>query len=286
MPDQIVAEPNSTAVRTALWRALHVQADAAPPVFDDEIGLALADPGSDWRQRPDMEVDDNPFARAACITRARFAEELVAEQSGRGVRQYVILGAGLDTFAQRRPELAATLQIFEVDQPGPQLWKRRRLLELGFGIPDWLHLVPVDFESGESWWEQLQTAGLDATEPAVVASLGVSMYLSKEAITATLRQAATALAPGSTFVTTFQLPLELIEPGPRELRAAVEKAARASGTPFTSFFAPDEMLALAREVGFRTAEHVTAPELAARYFGGRADGLRPSNAEELLVATT
>jgi methyltransferase (TIGR00027 family) len=232
-----------------------------------------------------MDLDDNPFARAAVITRARFAEDLVAEQSGRGLRQYVILGAGLDTFAQRRPDLASALHVFEVDQPGAQLWKRQRLVELGFGIPDWLHFVPVDFESGGSWWDELATAGLDASVPTVVASLGVSMYLSQEATKATLRQAA-ALAPGSTLVTTFQLPLELIEPGARELRAAVEKAARASGTPFTSFFAPEEILALAVEAGFRTAEHITATDLAARYFSNRADNLRPSNAEELMVATT
>ncbi|TXC99753.1 class I SAM-dependent methyltransferase [Streptomyces sp. ISID311] len=285
MPEQITAEPSSTAVRTALWRALHVQHDAPPAVFDDELGLRLADPGGDWRRRPDMDPDDNPFARAAVITRARFAEDLVAEQLGRGVGQYVILGAGLDTFAQRRTELTSSLRIFEVDPPGAQLWKRRRLAELGFATPTGLHFVPYDFASGGSWWEALAAAGFDAEQPAVVASLGVSTYLSREAIVAMLRQG-TALAPGSTLATTFQLPLAMVEPGPRELRARVEEAARAFGTPFTGFFAPEEMLALAREAGFRTADHIPATALTARYFADRADGLRPSNAEELLVVTT
>ncbi|NLU73950.1 class I SAM-dependent methyltransferase [Streptomyces sp. HNM0575] len=285
VPDQICAEPSSTAVRTALWRALHVQHDDSPPVLDDETGLRLAGPGEEWRRRPDMEPDDNPFARAAVITRCRFAEDLVVEEVRRGVRQYVVLGAGLDTFAQRRTDLAPALSIFEVDPPGPQLWKRRRLVELGFGIPPWLHFVPFDFESGGSWWDELVAGGFDPDRPAVVASLGVSTYLSKEAIVGMLRQG-TALAPGSTLVTTFQLPLEMIEPGPRELRARVEKAARASGTPFTSFFAPEEIVALARDAGFRTSEHVPAADLTERYFAGRADGLRPSNAEELLVVTT
>src|SRR5205823_14012351 len=106
----------------------------------------------------------------------------VMEQAGRGVSQYVILGAGLDTFAQRRPEIASRLRVFEVDQPGAQAWKRQRLIELGYGIPGygipaWLRLVPVDFEAGEAWWQRLAAAGFDTGQPTVVASTGVSMYL-------------------------------------------------------------------------------------------------------------
>ncbi|MEO6090947.1 MAG: class I SAM-dependent methyltransferase [Umezawaea sp.] len=285
MTEQIVAKPSSTAERTALWRALHVEHDDPPAVLDDEVGLRLADPADDWRQRPEMDPDDNPFARAAVITRSRFAEDLVEEQAGLGVGQYVILGAGLDTFAQRRPDVAAKMRVFEVDSPGPQLWKRRRLDDLGFGVPDRLTFVPFDFESGGSWWDELLKAGFDAGRPAVVASVGLSTYLSRKAILAMVRQA-TALAPRSTFAMTFQLPLDMVEPGPRELRAAVEEAARASGTPFTSFFTPAEIVEVARDAGFRAVEHVSAAQLTARYFAGRADGLRPSNAEELLVATT
>src|SRR5207244_7271371 len=98
---------------------------------------------------------------------------------------------------QRRPEIAAGLRVFEVDQPGPQAWKRQRLNELGFGVPPWLRLVPVDFEAGWSWWERLVAAGFDPHRPAVVASTGVSGYLTRDAITATLRQAA-SLTHGST----------------------------------------------------------------------------------------
>jgi methyltransferase (TIGR00027 family) len=224
--------------------------------------------------------------RAYIVARARFIEDLVTEQAGYGVSQYVILGAGLDTFAQRRPEIASGLRIFEVDQPGPQAWKRQRLIELGFGIPEWLRLVPVDFEADASWWERLAAAGFDASRPAVVASAGVSMYLTKDAIAATLRQIA-ALAPGSTLAMTFLLPLELADPEVRPGLQLAEKGARASGTPFISFFTPTEMLTLAREAGFRKARHVSAADLAQRYFAGRTDGLRPpDNSEELLVATT
>jgi methyltransferase (TIGR00027 family) len=195
------------------------------------------------------------------------------------------LGAGLDTFAQRRPEIASRLTIFEVDQPATQAWKRQRLTELGFGIPEWLKFVPVDFEAGQTWWQGLTAAGFDITKPVVVTSTGVSMYLTKDAIVAMLRQTA-SLAPGSVFVMTFLLPLELADP---EVRPGLERAAhgaKASGTPFISFFTPAEMLALAREAGFGDVRHVSAAELAQRYFAGRTDGLRPpNNAEELLVAT-
>lgn len=286
MPDKQAEAVDSTAARVALWRALHVQADAPPHVLDDEIGLRLVAPDENWRQRPDMNPDFTRPFRASIVARARFIEDLLAEQAGRGVGQYVILGAGLDTFAQRRPELASQLRIFEVDPPGPQAWKRRRLLELGYGIPEGLRFVPVDFEAGDSWWEQLVAAGFDAGQPAVVASTGVSMYLTRDAIRATLRQVA-ALAPGSTFAMTFLLPLELADPEVRPGLEMAEKGARASGTPFLSFFTPEAMLALAREAGFREARHVSAAMLAKRYFANRTDGLRPpNNAEELLIATT
>jgi methyltransferase (TIGR00027 family) len=219
------------------------------------------------------------------VARARFVEDLVTEQAGHGVGQYVILGAGLDIFAQRRPEIASRLRVFEVDRPGPQAWKRQRLTDLGYGVPGWLRLVPVDFEAGASWWERLLAAGFDAGQPAIVASAGVTMYLTKDANAATLRQLA-SLAPGSTVAVTFQPPLELLEEDERHGRQVVEKGARAAGTPFISFYAPSDMLALARDAGFAHARHVSAAMLNQRYFAGRTDGLRTTNGEEFLVATT
>ena len=285
MNDKQKVGPENTAERVALWRALHLEIDAPPHVLEDRVGLQLLAPDDSWRTRPDMSPFTAPF-RASILARARFIEDLVTEQAARGVTQYVILGAGLDTFAQRRPELASKLTVFEIDQPGPQLWKRQRLLQLGFGIPPFLRLVPVDFEAGDGWWEKLSAAGFDATRPAVVVSTGVSMYLTREAISQTLRQVAT-LAAGSTFAMTFMLPIEMAEP---EFRVGIERAAagaKANGTPFISFFRPQEMLALARECGFSQVQHVSAASLAERYFSARTDGLRPpSNSEELLVATT
>src|ERR1700761_3437142 len=160
--------PDQTAVRTALWRAMHVEVDAPPHVLEDDIGLRLADPPDGWRARPDMDPGVTSGFRASMVVRARFIEDLVAERAASGTSQYVLLGAGLDTFAQRHPGLAARLRVFEVDQPGTQAWKRRRLAALGYGIPDWLRLVPVDFEAGASWRAAVTRAGFDPARPALV----------------------------------------------------------------------------------------------------------------------
>ena len=284
MNDPQTASPDSTAARVALWRALHVHSDAPPHVLEDEVGLKLLAPEPGWQQRGDMDPQFTRPFRASIVARARFIEDLVIEQAGRGLSQYVILGAGLDSFAQRRPDVASRMTVFEVDQPSPQAWKRQRLEALGFGIPQWLRFVPVDFEARQSWQDALVAAGFDASRPAIVVSTGVSMYLTKEANAATLRQVA-SLAPGSMLAMTFLLPLEMADPDVRPGLEMAEKGARASGTPFISFFTPPEMLALARENGFRDAQHISADMLTERYFAGRPDGLRPPrNAEELLLA--
>jgi methyltransferase (TIGR00027 family) len=284
MADEQTEAPDSTAVRTALWRAMHVRVDPPPHVVEDEIGLQLAAPGDDWRDRPDMDPRATSGFRAAIVARARFIEDLIAERTDHGVTQYVVLGAGLDTFAQRKPEIASRLRIFEVDRPGPQAWKRHRLVELGYGIPEWLHLVPVDFEASTPWWEQLAATGFDPGQPAVIVSTGVTMYLTRDATVATLHQVA-ALAPGSTLAMTFLLPTQLLDDADRPGLQASEDGARASGTPFISFYTPEEMLALAREAGFKDTRHVSGALLAERYFADRADGLRPSSGEDLLLAS-
>ncbi|NGO70220.1 class I SAM-dependent methyltransferase [Streptomyces boncukensis] len=278
------AEADSTAVRVALWRALHTRADPPPHILDDDLGLRIAAPDGDWRARPDMDAEGTRGLRAAIVARARFVEDLVLQQAERGVGQYVILGAGLDTFAQRRPDAAARLRVFEVDQPGPQAFKRRRLEELSLGVPEWLRFVPVDFEAGDSWWARLAAAGFDPARPAVVVSTGVTMYLTRDAVAATLRRIA-GLAPGTTCAMTFLLPRDHVAPDERELHRRSEEGARASGTPFRSYFTPRQMAELAEAAGFAEVRHVPAQTLAERYFSGREDGLRPATAERLLVAT-
>jgi methyltransferase (TIGR00027 family) len=285
MPDKKNSVPDSTAVRVALWRALHLEVDAPPHVIKDEVGLKLAAPEEGWRKRPDMDPQRTSLIRASIVARARFLEDLVAEQAGRGVRQYVILGAGLDTFSQRRPEIASRLRVFEIDQPATQAWKRKRLAELGFDPPEWLKFVSVDFEAGDSWPEKLKAAGFDAKQPAVVACTGVSMYLTGDANAALLKQMA-SLAEGSTLAMTFLRPMDLVEPEERPMFEMAIKGARMSGTPFLSFFAPEEIMELARGAGFREVRHISASDFNRRYFAGRPDGLRTSSGEEMLVAMT
>lgn len=274
--------PEHTAVRVALWRALHVQIDSPPHVFTDEIGLKLIGQ-EDWRERPDMNAEFSKQMRASIVGRARFIEDLIDEKFKQGVTQYIILGAGLDTFAQRRPEIASRMHIFEVDRPGPQAWKQNRLTEIGYHLPEWLHFVPVDFEGGQSWWEQLLSAGFDLSQPAVVVSTGVSMYLSLEANMTTLRQVA-MLAPGSTLVMTFMLATELLEPKERAILEFVMKRAQEAGTPFMSLFIPSDLLTLAKDAGFKHTQYVSANHLYQLYFAQRSDGLNAGHAEAFLVA--
>jgi methyltransferase (TIGR00027 family) len=148
-----------------------------------------------------MRPEWNSGFRASIIARARFVEDLVEQQTARGVRQYIILGAGLDTFAQRQRVIASRMRVFEIDRPG-QEWKRRRLIELGFGITDWLRFVSVDFGAGATWFDQLKSAGFDPKQPVIFASTGVSIYLTRDAIAASLRQIA-ALPSGSTLAMTY-----------------------------------------------------------------------------------
>lgn len=274
--------PDSTAVRVALWRALHVELDTAPHVLNDTIGLQLADPDPDWRSRGDMHPDGTRAFRASIVARARYLDDLVAEHAAAGVGQYVILGAGLDTFAQRHAEVG--VRIFEVDQPGTQEWKRRRLTEIGYPPGENLQFVPVDFERGEAFPDALRANGFDAGRVAVVSSTGVSMYLTKEATEGTLRQVA-AWAGGSVLAMTFMLPLDLVDVAERPMQESVEAAAAGSGTPFISHYSPEQMSEMCREAGFSSVQHVSPDDLTARYFAGRTDGLRPPSAEHLIVAT-
>jgi O-methyltransferase involved in polyketide biosynthesis len=137
----------------------------------------------------------------------------------------------------------------------------------------------------DAWWRRLIEAGFDPTRPALVASAGVSMYLTREANIATLRQLS-LLAAGSTSVTTFLLPLELVDADEQRLRRFAEEGARRSGTPFLSFFRPEELVELAEDAGFAAVRHISSAELTTRYFADRTDGLRPAESEQIVIATT
>ncbi|MBS1653863.1 MAG: class I SAM-dependent methyltransferase, partial [Bacteroidetes bacterium] len=255
-----------------------------PHILEDKTGLALIAPGNDWQQRPDMHPQFTKRLRASVVARSRFIEDLVIEQGKKGIGQYVILGAGLDSFAQRQQSIASRLQVYEIDQTATQLWKQQRLNELGYGVPEWLHFVSVNFETS-SWWDELVRSGFNKEQPAVVACTGVSLYLTKAAIISTLKQVS-SLASGSTLAMTFYLPMELLDEEDQPLQQIAEKGARAAGTPFLSFFTPSEIIALAKQAGFKEIKTISTKDMEQLYFRNRTDDFLPASGEIFLVAST
>src|SRR5690606_36766 len=149
----------------ALWRALHVQTDAKPHILEDEIGFKLIAPDDDWQERPDMKYTKR--LRASIVARSRFIEDIAKGEIEKGVYQYVLLGTGLDSIAQRNTAISSYVDIYEIDQPDTLIWKEERLIENGYKIPAHLHFVPVDFETS-SWWTELFNKGFDINQKAIV----------------------------------------------------------------------------------------------------------------------
>lgn len=273
-------QPDNTALRTALWRALHVIADDKPHIIEDKIGFDLIKPDKDWQERPDMKYTKR--LRASVVARARFIEDLAREQIKKGAEQYVLLGSGLDTFAQRNPEIGSQIDIYEIDQAGTLAWKEEKLIENGYEIPKNLHFVPVDFEVS-SWWEELLTTGFDIRKKTFVSCTGVTLYLTKEAIVEMLKKM-TLLALGSTVAIAFYLPLELLDEEDQPMQEIANKGAEASGTPFISFFPVEEIVKLAGGLGFKEIRTISTKDMTEMYFKNRADKLTPASGEFFLVA--
>ncbi|MBV8328591.1 SAM-dependent methyltransferase [Chryseobacterium sp.] len=280
MENQSLPQPDNTAIRTALWRALHIQADALPHILEDETGLQLINPQEGWQERPDMKYTKR--LRASIVGRSRFIEDTIIRENKKGTQQYIILGAGLDTFAQRRHDTTPQLQIFEIDQPETLVWKQKRLSEIGWNLPENLHFVPVDFEVS-SWWNEVLKAGFDNSRPAVIACTGVTLYLTREAIISTL-QHIVGLAPGSKLAIAFYLPIQLLDEEDQPMQEIAEKGALGAGTPFISFFTPQEVLEIAQDIGFKNAEIISTPDIKHLYFSHRTDGLEPASGEFFLLA--
>lgn len=272
--------PDNTAVRTALWRALHVLTDNKPYVIEDKIGYDLIKPEKNWQERPDMKYTKR--LRASIVARARFVEDVAKEQIEKGVRQYVLLGAGLDSFAQRNTEINSQVDIYEIDQPNTLAWKKEKLINNGYKILDNLHFVPVNFETS-SWWTELLNKGFDITQKAFVSCTGVTLYLTKEAIIDTLKKMI-LLASGSSIAIAFYLPLEQLDEEDKTLIEMSIKGAAASGTPFVSFFPVEEIVKLAEEIGFKEIKTISTKDMTEKYFKDRADQLVPASGEFFLVA--
>ena len=257
-------------MRVAIRRAAHQLVDR-PPVLNDPIAVRLV--GSDYPR--DLERASHTVARdfrAYLAARSRFAEDHLAEAAAAGVRQYVVLGAGLDTFAYRNP--FPELRVLEADFPATQDWKREMLRAADIEVPPSLTFVPLDFEH-KTLVESLSEGGFDAAAPAFFSWLGVVPYLTLQAFRSTLG-AVGALPPGTGLAFDYSVPPDTLTPERRAIFDRLAERVAMAGEPFQLFFTPDQMEAELRAAGFRRIEQVDHEGINSRYFRDRADGLRLS----------
>jgi len=263
--------PSRTAQGVAIRRAAHQLLDH-PRVFEDPLALAILGEETTRLLKADpSRFESSPRLRAFVAARSRFAEEQVAAAFQRGVRQLVLLGAGLDTFAYRNPFASAGLRVFEVDHPATQSWKRELLAEAGIAAPSSLSFVALDFEKG-SLAEALGQAGFRADQQAFLSWLGVVPYLTQEAAKSTLAWIG-GLPAGSGVVFDYAVSPASLGPLQRAAFDALASRVARAGEPFRLFFEPAELAAILRALGFRDIEDLDSAEIDRRYFGGRVDGL-------------
>jgi len=280
-------QASQTAALTATLRAAHQLIDGAPKVLTDPLAVGLVDdatPGRIELRRAAFDAPTLRILRSAVVLRSRFTEDELALAVERGIRQYIILGAGLDTFPYRQPPFARQLQIFEVDHPATQAWKRERLTAAGITVPANLHWAPIHFERA-TLAEGLLTAGLDRERPAFFSWLGVTQYLTLPAIDATLRVVTSLPAP-TTIVLSFMLPDEDLAGEELEAARSVAQTAAATGEPWRTRFRPQELCTRLAGLGFSSVFHLTPGEANVRYFTERQDRLRAPDAAQLVSATT
>ena len=256
-----------TALRVAALRAAHQILDR-PPVFEDPLALAIV--GAETAAKAASEAS-SPSLRAFIAARSRFAEDELARAVGRGIRQYVVLGAGLDTFTYRNPHAALGLRVFEVDRPAPQEGKRARLRAAGIEIPAQTVFLAVDFER-HSLADALPPVGFRAGEPAFFSWLGVVPYLTETAFLATMTYIA-GLPPASGVVFDYVVTRHALSPWEQVALDALASRVAAAGEPFQLFFDPAVLAAQVRQLGFPHLEDLDAAEINSRYFRARADGL-------------
>jgi methyltransferase (TIGR00027 family) len=259
--------PSRTAIAVAISRAAHQTVDQ-PPIFSDPLAIRIVGPKA-RAALAEGRASRGAFAavlRTVLAVRARVAEDALAEAVAAGVRQYVVLGAGLDTFALRNTD--PSLTVFEVDHPNTQAWKRKRIEEEGLATPPTLHFVPVDF-TRDDLIAELHRAGLRSDLPAFFSWLGVVMYLDPDAIRATLKTIATLTGATGGIVFDFIAP-----PGRSKLMMRLilwfrgRRVARL-GEPFRSFVAPHDVEKWLRDAGFTNVTIFGPQQLTDRYLQGR-----------------
>lgn len=280
----IAAQPSRTAVRVALRRAAHQILDS-PLVFEDPIALQMI-----GREVADaMRKDPSRFEaqlgaatlRAFLVVRSRIAEDALAKAIANGVRQYVVLGAGMDTYAYRQS--VPGLRVFEVDQPATQAWKRMRLKIVGLAEPPSLTFVPVDFEH-QSLVDELERAGLDRAQPAFFSWLGVTPYLTKAAVWSTLGTVAALGHEGGGITFDYAVPVESLNFIQRAKFAVLAARVAKVGEPFQTFFDPDALKEKLLATGFAKVRDRGPDALNDKYFAGRVDGLSVGEMGHVLTA--
>lgn len=279
--------PSATSMIAAMFRAAHLFLDSEPKVLLDDFALPLSGVGNEAALRATLDAlltetarrTDLEFAhavfnfyRAFVLMRNRYAEDELEKAIARGVRQYVILGAGLDSFAYRHHDPAKRVQVFEVDHPATQQWKRTQLQELHVPLPSHLTFIPLDLEQ-QTLQEALQAGGYQIELPGFFSWLGVTQYLTEEAVFKTFRLVASA-TPGGEIVFEYALQEARLDEVNRRMLAVFKANSAARGEPWLSFFEPVSLAARLKEVGFTEVEDFGPEEANARYFSDRADGLK------------
>ena len=277
--------PSATAQRVAMQRATHQLLDD-PKVFDDPVALRIIGrENASALQADPHRFEATPlssYLRAFVAARSRYAEDELALGVQRGVCQYVILGAGLDTFAYRNPYPGGVLHVFEVDHPATQAWKRARLEEIGMPLPGDLTFAPIDFEA-QTLEEGLQAAGYDPDKDTFFSWLGVTEYLTTEVVMATLRFIASGPA-GSGIVFDYMISPSLLTPDQRSRFDALARRVASAGEPWQASFDPGLFTRDLRAMGFGYVEDLGPEEINERYFKNRKDGLRVGSLSHLMKA--
>jgi methyltransferase (TIGR00027 family) len=268
------SRPSRTAYRVALRRAAHQVLDD-PPVFKDPLALSIVGSGSGSSSPAAIPTEQDLASRslrAFMAVRSRYAEDQLAAAVAQGVRQYVLLGAGLDTFAYRNPFSGLGLRVFEVDHPATQAWKRDLLVAAQIAIPSELAFAPVDFET-QTLRDGLDAVGFRTHEPAFFSWLGVTPYLTREAFEATLQFIA-ALPPLSGVVFDYAVARASLSFLEQRALDALARRVAAAGEPFQLFFDPTELAQALQAKGFAVLEDLDTATINFRYFAGRTDGLK------------
>jgi methyltransferase (TIGR00027 family) len=270
---------SNTAMMAICIRSGHQSLDADPKIQVDPICAAFERQLDNGSRNSFLSAEALRLARSVMVLRSRYAEDVLDEVRA----PFVILGAGFETFAYRQPAFAKELVIYEVDHPATQAAKRELLERAGIAVPENLRWCPVDFETTRLR-EALGTAGFDFDRPAVISWLGVTQYLTRPTIRATL-EFVQSLAKGTTLVFSFLLPQYQLSGTDHELLTTFAAAAAARGEPVLSYFQVTELLDWLSEFGFHHVELFGPRQAAERYFKGRSDGLRPPILEQLVRIT-